>query len=170
MRLSLNCRGLIMKTSVEKVFRDYLAKNDQKLTPERKEILKEVFRIHGHFNADDITIGLRTRKIRVSRASVYRTLPLLVESGLLRKDFTSEKHSQYEHIYGHEHHDHLVCTCCGKTIEFSNQLIEDLQNKICTEHNFKATHHRLEISGLCIDCQNFINNNNNSKEIYNDTK
>lgn len=159
-----------MKASEEKIFRDYLAKNDQKLTPERKEILKEAFRIHGHFDADDITIGLRSRNIRISRASIYRTLPLLVESGLLRKDFTSEKHTQYEHVYGHKHHDHLVCTDCGKTIEFSNQLIEELQNSICAEHNFKATHHILEISGLCIDCQNNICNNNNSGEVYDDTK
>lgn len=142
-----------METTEEKTFRDYLCEGGLKFTPERCFILREVSRIHGHFEADDVVLGLRGCGIRVSRASIYRTLPLLVECGLLRQVYSSEKHSHFEHIFGHAHHDHLICSKCGKAIEFSNQSIEALQDRICEEHGFVPVFHKLEISGLCADCR-----------------
>lgn len=136
----------------ETKFRQFLGDEGLRLTPERRLILKEVFRHHDHFEAEDIVAGLRGRGWRVSRASVYRALPLLVGSGLLREVHSNEKHSHYEHTYGHDHHDHLICSECGDTIEFSDPAIERLQERICSMSGFSPTGHKLEIVGVCAKC------------------
>jgi Fur family transcriptional regulator, ferric uptake regulator len=143
----------LMQTAEEKKFREFLKGEGLKFTSERRRILEEVFRIHEHFEVDDIVIGLRGRGERVSRASVYRTMPLLVGSGLLRQVHSAEKHSHYEHIFGHDHHDHLICRECGRAIEFSNQEIEELQARVCGRHGFLPATHRLEIFGTCSKCR-----------------
>lgn len=142
-----------MEAAEEVIFREFMVRRGLKFTTERQLILKEVFSIHEHFEADDIADGLKREGERVSRASIYRTLPLLVESGLLREVHSSEKHSHYEHVFGHKHHDHLICTKCGRTIEFSDDRIEGLQNRVCEKHGFLATAHSLEIIGVCAECQ-----------------
>ncbi|HEY3298970.1 MAG TPA: transcriptional repressor [Armatimonadota bacterium] len=142
-----------MSASEEIRFREFLDERDLKFTSERRLILEEAFRIHDHFEADDVELGLRSRGYRVSRASVYRTLPLLVESGLLREVYSAEKHSHYEHVFGHKHHDHLICTSCGRTIEFSDWELEQLQEQICEKHRFDARSHKLEITGICDNCR-----------------
>ena len=142
-----------MEAAEEKMFREFIAGQGLKCTPERQLILREVFSIHQHFEADDIADGLRRRGMRVSRASIYRTLPLLVESGLLREVHSSEKHSHYEHVFGHKHHDHMICTRCGRTIEFTDERIEGLQNRVCERHGFLSTAHTLEIVGICKECR-----------------
>ncbi len=141
-----------MEPAEASTFRESLTAMGLKFTRERRLILDEVFRNHGHFEADDIVFGLRHRGHRVSRASVYRALPLLVRSGLLREVHSSEKHSHYEHVFGHGHHDHLICTECGRTIEFYSPAIERLQAEICNEHGFLAAGHSLEITGVCDAC------------------
>lgn len=142
-----------MASSEKERFRDFLRGEGLKLTRERCLVLEEVFRNHTHFEADDIVMGLRKRDRRVSRASVYRTLPLLVKSGLLRDVHSSEKHSHYEHVFGHHHHDHLICTECGQVIEFTSPMIERLQDEVCNRHGFLAVTHKLEITGLCDVCR-----------------
>lgn len=141
-----------MESAEQKRFREYLEQDELKFTPERRLILDEVFRIHEHFEAEDIVIRLRNNGMRVSRASVYRTLPLLVGSGMLREVISLDKHSHYEHIFGHEHHDHLVCTKCGRTFDFCETKIEELQDAICRSFDFKAASHKLEIIGVCSHC------------------
>ena len=133
-------------------FREYLTEAGLRCTSERRLILEEVFRRHDHFEAEDIVLGLRGTGVRVSRASVYRTLPLLVESGLLRQVHSDEKHGHYEHIFGHDHHDHLICARCGNTIEFKDEGIEKLQDRVCARHGFTPANHRLEIHGICAAC------------------
>lgn len=141
-----------MKTVEEKKFGKFLEEKSMKFTPERRLVLQEVFRNHEHFEAEDIMVSARSRGHRISRASVYRTLPLLAESGLLREVASLEKHCHYEHVLGHQHHDHLICTGCGKTIEFSEEHIEELQERICRELVFMPKSHKLEIFGLCDEC------------------
>jgi len=77
---------------------------------------------------------------------------LLVQSGLLREVIYGERHAHYEHVYGHEHHDHLVCNNCDKIIEFTEHRIEKLQEEVCKKYKFKAESHRLQIQGLCENC------------------
>lgn len=134
-------------------FRSYLKAGGLKLTPERGLILEAAFSTDNHFEVEDLLIKLRQQGDRVSKATIYRTLPLLVKSGLLREVVFGERHSHYEHVFGHKHHDHLICLCCGKIIEFANPSIENLQDKICKEHGFEAMGHRFEITGYCNECQ-----------------
>jgi Fur family ferric uptake transcriptional regulator len=137
---------------VEKVFRDYVQSKGLKFTPERQAILNHVFECHGHFEAEELLIDMRKSNKRVSKATIYRTLALLVNSGLLREVIFGEKHAHYEHVYGHEHHEHLVCIGCGKIIEFTDERIEKFQEEICIVNKFKAESHKFQIMGYCVDC------------------
>lgn len=138
--------------SKEDVFKGYLTSKKLKFTPERQAILDRVFENHKHFEADELLVDLRLNDIRVSKATIYRTLALLVKCGLLREVIFGERHAHYEHVYGHEHHDHLVCNGCGNIIEFTEYRIEKLQDEVCKKHKFKAESHRLQIQGLCENC------------------
>lgn len=135
------------------VFHDYLRKNRLKFTHERKAILEGIFSLHKHFDADELYEKLHYRHKRISRASIYRTLPLLVRSGLIKETLRCLGRSSYEHIFGHRHHDHLVCLKCGKVIEFSNDKIEELQNTVCKKYHFQPIEHRLGIRGYCKECR-----------------
>lgn len=139
--------------SAEQLFREYLTSNGLRFTRERKEILDEVMKVHNHFEVEDIYAGLRRKKTDISRASIYRVMPLLINSGIVRKTPCEEMKARYEHILGHEHHDHMVCVKCGKTIEFKKEGIEKLQQEAVKEHHFRMLGHRLIISGLCGDCK-----------------
>jgi Fur family ferric uptake transcriptional regulator len=134
------------------VFRDYVQSKGLKFTPERQAILNHVFKCHGHFEAEELLIDMRKNNKRVSKATIYRTLALLVNSGLLREVIFGEKHAHYEHVYGHEHHEHLVCIGCGKIIEFTDERIEKFQEEVCITNKFKAESHKFQIMGYCVDC------------------
>ncbi len=138
--------------SKEDVFKEYLTSRRLKFTAERQAILDRVFENHKHFEADELLVDLRLNDMKISKATIYRTLALLVKSGLLREVIFGERHAHYEHVYGHEHHDHLVCNNCGKIIEFTEHRIEKLQDEVCRKNKFKVDSHRLQIQGLCEDC------------------
>ena len=139
---------------VEKIFSDYLKKNRLKYTQERKIILREIFVIHSHFEADELYLKLRQRNDqRISRATVYRTLPLLEECGLIRRVVFIDKHTHYEHVYGRRHHEHLICLNCGKIIEFYRKSLENTLEEVAKENGFRSVDHKLEITGYCKDCQ-----------------
>jgi Fur family ferric uptake transcriptional regulator len=137
----------------EKKFSEYLNSKGLKFTPQRELILREIFSTHDHFEVDDLFVKLHHKNAHISRATVYRTLNLLVQGALLRQVISGERHSHYEHILGHRHHDHLVCLGCGKVIEFSNGRIEDLQDEVCKKYGFEARKHWLQIDGFCQDCR-----------------
>lgn len=136
----------------EKRFKEYLKASGLKFTPERQTILHQVFSDHDHFEADDLLIAVRQRSKKVSKATIYRTLSHLVKSGLLREAVFGEKHTHYEHVYRHKHHEHLVCLSCNKIIEFSSDKLEKIQSDVCVEHKFKPESHRLQIFGVCCKC------------------
>ena len=137
----------------EKDFRKFLKKKDLRCTRERFVILREVLTTREHFEADDIHLRLKEKKFAVSQASVYRTLPLLLEAGIVRKTPCDVMNARYEQVYGTAHHDHMVCLSCGKIIEFKSEKIEELQKTAARRHGFKMMGHRLVISGLCKDCR-----------------
>jgi len=140
-----------MVTKEEK-FQQFLAARGLRFTRGRARILDRIFATHKHFRADDLLLEMRSRGLRVSPATIYRTLALLVQSGHLRQVITDDKHAHYEHVFGHEHHDHMVCSRCGEIIEFFDPAIERLQDKTCQEKGFKAEGHRLQIFGFCAKC------------------
>jgi Fur family transcriptional regulator, ferric uptake regulator len=141
-----------MKNEID-AFRDFLENKGMRVTPEREAILSEVFAEHEHFDVEGLIMRLRHKGQRSSRASVYRTLALLVQSGLVQEVFYADGHMHYEHIYGHEHHCHLRCLGCGKIVEFRDGAVEEAEKRLGQEHNFEVTGHRLEILGFCPDCR-----------------
>ena len=123
------------------------------MTPERKVVLGGILGAQGHFTADDLYVQLKHRDPMVSRATVYRTLELLVESRLVDKVDLGGPPAYYENFYGREHHDHLICLGCGTIIEFASGAIEDLQLAVCREHRFEMRYHSHKIFGRCRKCQ-----------------
>ncbi len=137
----------------EEIFRAYLRQKGLKFTPERQIVLKYVFEIHQHFEAEDLLLKIRSNGDRVSKGTIYRTLPLLVECNLIRQVEFVEHHLHYEYVYGHKHHEHLVCLKCDRVIEFYNQTIEDEMKKVCLENRFILADHKIEATGYCEKCQ-----------------
>ena len=133
-------------------FSNHLHAQGLKFTPERRTVLNEVFAIHNHFEAEDLLLQIRQGGHRVSRGTIYRTLALLVECGLVRKVIFTEKHAHYEHVYGHKHHEHLICKGCGLVIEFYQDVLEDSLEETCRGYNFQMESHKVEVLGYCKDC------------------
>ncbi|MBI4831638.1 MAG: transcriptional repressor [Candidatus Lindowbacteria bacterium] len=135
------------------LFRNFLGEKQLKLTPQRRAILDIVFETHRHFDAEELVEIIRQRQKRISRATVYRTLDLLVRAGLVAAMELGETRKVYEHVTGHKHHDHMICTKCGRAIEFDDGFIELLQQKVCERLNFEAETHSLRIFGRCEKCR-----------------
>jgi Fur family ferric uptake transcriptional regulator len=107
----------------------------------------------GHFDAEDLHRSLRSSGKDVSLATIYRTLGLLAEAGLIREVLQGADSTHYEAVYGHAHHDHMICVECGRVIEFCDERIEELQRSICRERGFQALDHRMGIQGICRTCR-----------------
>jgi Fur family ferric uptake transcriptional regulator len=137
----------------ERIFRNFLTSRDLKFTPERYIILKEVFQRHDHFEAEDLLSSIKKKGGRASRATIYRTLELLVQCGLLEVVDLGGISHHYEHVLGHQHHDHLVCEKCGRIIEFTHRQLEKLKEKVCHEMDFDGRFHTLKIFGICGRCR-----------------
>lgn len=134
-------------------FSDFLQQQGLKLTSEREALVREIFSIHYHFEADELLFKMKQNSVKISRATVYRTLELLVKSGLVRRVHLGEDHYHYEHVSGNSHHDHLICTTCGAVIEFHDEELERRQREICERKKFTPTFHNLQILGLCDACR-----------------
>jgi len=133
-------------------FKSFIESKGLFFTPERRCIAEEVFGNHEHLDAEELLKNLKSQGSKASRATVYRTLDLLVESGLVEKIDLGEGKSAYEHTAGHSHHDHLICVKCGAVEEFEEPLIEQLQNWACEKAGFKPAGHNLNIYGYCREC------------------
>ncbi len=134
-------------------FRKYLQDGQYRITPERFEVLDAVLAWNDHFDADNLFIYLKNNGSKVSRATVYKTLNLLHECGLVSRYRFSQGHAQYEKTTDRPHHDHMVCTCCSKIIEFENSRVERLQDDSCAQYGFTPSYHSFQIFGICADCR-----------------
>ena len=137
---------------IEREFEAFVRKKGLKLTSQRRRILKRVFSTNRHFTAEEIHEVFRRGRSDVSRATVYRTLGLLVEGGFLDMLELGGDTKRYEHILDREHHDHLLCTRCGAVVEFQEPRIEVLQDEVARKNSFKITSHSLRIFGTCRKC------------------
>jgi len=133
-------------------FLQFLRDRGQRVTGERLALFDEIFSQHGHIDAEALLGAMRARGLKISRATVYRNLDLLVESGLARKQRLGSRGFLYEHMHAGQQHDHLVCTGCGRVVEFVSPGIAALQGEICRAHGFVPMRHTLQISGLCKPC------------------
>jgi Fur family transcriptional regulator, ferric uptake regulator len=135
------------------VFMEYLQDRKLKLTPHRQLILDTFLENEGHRSVEDIYRVVRVQDPRIGYTTVYRTMKLLTDCGLAREIDLADGITRYEHLYNHEHHDHMICMQCGKSIEFYDPEIEALQDDASEQLGFKVLDHRLQIYGLCGDCR-----------------
>lgn len=132
-------------------FLSFLRTRGLRVTSERLAVFEALFAHHGHIGAEQLLREMRLEGRKVSRATVYRNLELLVEAGLARRQRLAGRRV-YEHVHTGQRHDHLVCRGCDRVIEFLSPGIAALQRQICRAHGFVPEESRLEISGLCQDC------------------
>lgn len=137
----------------KRILEDYLAAKDLKYSRQRKEILDVFLSKDKHLTANELYNSVRKKYPRLGFATIYRTLKLLCACGLGRELKLENGATRYEHLYGHRHHDHLICTKCGRFVEVVDPDIERLQEKLFKRHGFYPQRHRLELYGICGHCK-----------------
>jgi Fur family transcriptional regulator, ferric uptake regulator len=141
-----------MRTPKEiELLKDHLAKHQLKLTRQREQILS-VFLKMEHISAEGMYRLLAKKYPHIGLATIYRTLNLFCQAGLAQaRHFGTQ--TQYDNVSHKGHHDHLICTGCGKIVEFENCDIERLQQEVARRHGFTIETHKLELYGLCSSCR-----------------
>nr|MBI3613909.1 transcriptional repressor [Nitrospirota bacterium] len=133
------------------LLRDHLAKHQLKLTRQREQILTVFLRME-HITAEQMYRMLAKKDPHIGLATIYRTLNLFCEAGLAQaRHFGTQ--TQYDNISHKGHHDHLICTDCGKIVEFENCDIERLQEEVARRNGFTIKTHKLELYGVCTNCR-----------------
>ena len=134
----------------KKRFLDFLEGKNLRLTAQRQAIIETAFSTDQHFTAEQLLEWSRGRDRSVSRATVYRTLPLLTESGLVREMDFGKDYKFYDPNYAeHPRHNHIICQDCEKIVEFESDKIEKLENQISHRLGFSVKAHRLQITASC---------------------
>ena len=138
-----------------KLYKKFLEKKSYRYTHQRETVVKEFLLQGGHLSAETLLRYVNKKDPRISLASIYRTLSTLVDAGLAAERRFLENTSLYEYNNPVSHHDHLICIRCGKIIEFEEERIERLQEKVAKQLGFTLLDHRLELYGLCSEkkCQ-----------------
>jgi Fur family transcriptional regulator, ferric uptake regulator len=137
----------------KEIFRDHIQKAGLRRTGQRDLIMDIFLRTEEHLTSEDLYWLVQKEDPGVGHTTVYRTLKLLTEAGLAREVRFGDNKTYYEHHYNHQHHDHMICTECGKVIEFFSEDIENLQDQMAEKFGFRPTHHSLRMWGLCSECQ-----------------
>ncbi len=140
----------------ERVFEQYLKSRGLKFTPARRQLLRAIFSIHEHFTAEQLLEKLKKLGVAASKATVYRTLAVMLACDLLELHDFGEGSRYYEHTFGHAHHDHLFCVNCKTIREFRDDQIEELQKRIAGTLGFELMAHTLKMYGLCEPCRQTV--------------
>lgn len=141
-----------MKKRASTQLAEYLSGQGLKSTRQRDDILKVFTTAGRHLSAEELYLLVKKENPGIGYATVYRTLKLLAEAGLAEERHFEDGFTRYEYRATDGHHDHLICTRCGKIIEFENARIEELQADVAKKNRFLVQSHKLEIYGLCGEC------------------
>ncbi len=136
-------------TEVKRRFAEHLERAKQRKTPERFAILEEIYRRTDHFDAEALYIHMKTQSYRVSRATVYNTLDLLVHCHLVTRHQFGSNLARYERAFGRHQHDHLICTQCGRVLEFCDPRIQQIKDMMGELFAFEVESHSLNLYGRC---------------------
>ena len=153
-----------IRKEVKKNFIEYLEKKKQRKTPERFAILDEIYANKDHIDAENLFAHMKNKNYRVSRATVYNTLELLVESGLVTKHQFGENIAKYEGAFGNMQHDHMICNKCASVLEFCDPRIQQIKNTMGELLHFEVTNHSLHLfgdpqvdaKGKCLTCKKVV--------------
>lgn len=139
--------------AAHEVLTNHLRSNRKlRTTPERHAILDAVLQSQGHFDVEGLYYRMISNSVKVSKATVYNTLELLRECGLVSKYRFAESTSRYEKAFGRPHHHHMICLSCGEILEFSNDRLEKMQEEIAARESFKVQSTTIQIFGTCEKC------------------
>ena len=142
-----------MKNELIEQFKFALKAENMKFTPQRLSVLAEMVNNKEHRECEEIYLSLRTAGNDVSRATVYRTMDILVKYKFARKIEIGDGRARYERKYGEMHHDHIICMGCDRIIEFIDEGLENKQVEISKKHGFKLVHHIHQLYGYCEECR-----------------
>lgn len=134
------------------LLKERMLQHQYKSTPQRDEIADWIFRTHEHFTVEDLIASFRQQGKKVSQATAYRVIQMMLDLKLIEEHDFGKDYKFYEHTPGHEHHDHIVCIDCGKIIEFADPSLESLKEKITLKNGFRMKEHHLTIYAECTNC------------------
>ena len=150
-------------TEEQEVFLEHIQKKGLKRTTQRDLILDIFLRTEAHLSSEDLYSLVKQQDASIGQTTVYRTLKLLAEAGLAREVRFGDGITHYEHNYKHQHHDHMICSECGRIIEFFSAELEALQDKLAARHRFQITQHLHRIIGVCVECRRALKDADKAK-------